>query len=231
MAVGVAARTREVNRRRKQAEALLESSFEAQEQERSRIVGALHDDIGQPMYRLLYGLEGSQAKLGSSDPVAEELGQLTDIVRDMDSTLRNELRLLHFELAADAGLATALGDLVDLTRAETGMAVDLTIDLEYEPNAACRTEMYRSGREAITNVRKHAAAERVTVHLFVEREQLILDVIDNGVGDASAPNPGLGLSTTGQRFMALGGDVDLRPARTGGARFRAWLPLTEESVQ
>ena len=228
MAVGVAARTREVNRRRRQAVDLLESSFAAQEQERRRVVGALHDDIGQPMYRLLYGLEGSQARLDSSDPVAEELGQLADVVRDMDETLRNELRLLHFELAADTDLATALADLVDLTRAETGMDVGLTIDLGYEPSPACRTEIYRAAREALTNVRKHAAADRVRIHLFAQDVRLILDVTDNGVGYADAPDLGVGLSTTRQRFVTLGGDVSLEPSPSGGTRFRAWLPRTEE---
>ena len=229
MAVGVAARTREVNRRRRQAVDLLESSFTAQEQERRRVVGALHDDIGQPLYRLLYGLEGSRARLDSSDPVAEELGHLADVVRDMDATLRNELRLLHFELAADTDLATALVDLVDLTRAETGMEVDLTIDLGYEPSPACRTEIYRAAREALTNVRKHAAADRVAIHLFAQDHQLILDVTDNGAGYADSPDPGLGLSTTRQRFVALGGDVSLDPSPAGGTRFRAWLPRTEKS--
>jgi signal transduction histidine kinase len=230
MAVGIAARTREVNRQRRQAVDLLESSFAAQEQERRRVVGALHDDIGQPMYRLLYGLEGSRARLDSSDPVAEELGHLADVVRDMDATLRNELRLLHFELAADTDLATALVDLVDLTRAETGMEVDLTIDLGYEPSPAFRTEVYRAAREALTNVRKHAAADRVTVHLFAQDDQLILDVTDNGAGYVDPPDPGLGLSTTRQRFVALGGDVSLHPSPAGGTRFRARLPRTEESL-
>lgn len=228
MAVGIAARTREVNRRRRQAEDLLESSFSAQEAERRRVVSALHDDIGQPMYRLLYGLEGSRAKLDPSDPVAAELGRLADVVREMDGTLRNELRLLHFELAADAGLATALEELSDLTRLETDLEVDLSIDLDYEPAAVHRTEVYRAAREAITNVRKHAGARRVDISLTGEKHRLTLEVTDDGVGTDRMTNPGLGLSTTRARFRALDGDVTLEEAGSGGTRFRAWLPRTEE---
>lgn len=228
MAFGVAARGRELNRRRKQAEELLQSSFAAQEEERRRVVSALHDDIGQPMYRLLYGLEGSKAKLGASDPVAVELGHLADVVRDMDATLRKELRLLHFELAADAGIATALEELADITRTETDLNVDLTIDLGYEPSAVYRTEIYRAAREAITNVRKHADAQRVTVNLYGEGNRLVLDVVDDGAGAAVTAEPGLGLSTTRERFMALDGDVAVERVKTGGTRFRAWLPRVEE---
>ncbi len=228
MAVGSAARTREVNRRRRQAEGLLESSFSAQEAERRRVVSALHDDIGQPMYRLLYGLEGSRAKLDPSDPVAVELGHLADIVREMDGTLRAELRLLHFELAADTGLATALEELSDLTRLETDLEVDLSIDLDYRPAAVHRTEVYRAAREAITNVRKHAGARRVDIRLTGGAHRLTLEVADDGVGTDSMTNPGLGLSTTRQRFRALDGDVTLEEVGSGGTRFCAWLPRMEE---
>ncbi len=230
MAFGIAARGRELNRRRRQAEELLESSFVAQEQERRRVVGALHDDIGQPMYRLLYGLEGSRAKLDPDDPVAVELGRLTDVVRDMDATLRKELRLLHFELAADAGLSTALTELVDLTRAETGLDVDLTIDVDYEPSSVVRTEIYRAAREAITNIRKHADAEHVEITLSSDGDRLVLDVVDDGSLRDGGAEPGLGLSTTRQRFVALDGDVTLDTLPGGGTRFRAWLPRAEEEA-
>ncbi len=230
MVFGIAARGRELNRRRRQAEELLQSSFVAQEEERRRVVGALHDDIGQPMYRLLYGLEGSQAKLGADDPVAVELGHLADVVRDMDATLRKELRLLHFELAADAGIETALEDLAELTMSESDLDVDLAIDLDVEPSPIARTEMYRAAREAITNVRKHANAHTVKIALYSDGDRLVLDVEDDGstgVGDAEA---GLGLSTTRQRFVALDGDVTLDTMEPGGTRLRAWLPRMVEEA-
>lgn len=228
MAVGVAARTREVNRRRRQAEALLASSFSAREDERRRVLSALHDDIGQPMYRLLYGLEGSKAKLEPDDPVAVELGHLSDVVRDMDTTLRNELRLLHVELAADAGLATALEELAELTRLETDLDVELRIDIDYEPAEISRTEIYRAAREAVTNVRKHAGASRVEIALYSAGHRLVLDVVDNGSTQKPLSSPGLGLSTTDQRFIALDGSIELRTMKSGGSRFRAWLPKAEE---
>jgi signal transduction histidine kinase len=180
------------------------------------------------MYRLLYGLEGSRAKLDPSDPVAVELGHLADVVREMDGTLRNELRLLHFELAADAGLATALEELSDLTRLETDLEVGLSIDLGYEPPAVHRTEVYRAAREAITNVRKHAGAGRVDISLTGGAHRLTLEVTDDGVGTDGMTDPGLGLSTTRRRFRVLDGDVTLEEVGSGGTRFRAWLPRTEE---
>jgi signal transduction histidine kinase len=231
MAVGIAARTREVNRRRRQAEGLLAASFTTQEAERRRVVSALHDDIGQPMYRLLYGIQGSRAKLDPSDPISVELDHLGEVVRQMDRTLRHELRLLQFELAADAGLGVALEELTELTRSESDLDVDLHIDLDYEATAAQRTELYRAAREAITNVRKHAGATRVVVRLTGDARRLTLEVIDNGTGTNALSGPGLGLSTTRQRFRALDGDVTVERVASGGTRFCAWLPRTDENPQ
>ena len=230
MALGVMARDRELNRRRAQAEKLLQSSFIAQEEERRRVVSALHDDIGQPLYRLLYGLEGSRAKLDPENKVAIELGHLTTVVRDMDATLRHELKLLHFEMAADVGLATALEDLATLTRTETGLDIDVTVDLDFDPSSANRTEIYRAAREALTNVRKHASAAKASVHIHADTYRVVLDVTDDGIGISDAKDPGLGLATTRQRFIALDGNVELHQTPEGGTRLRAWLPRGEDQV-
>jgi len=222
-ALGVA-RARDMNRRRRQVEDLLASSYRAQEEERRRIVGALHDDIGQPMYRVLYGLEGSRARLGDDDPVAGELGHLQGIVREMDDTLRKELRILQVELAADTGVDSALSDLVDVTRRETDLDVTFTVNVASQPSQEQSIEIYRAAREALTNVRKHARAGRVTMAVYEDRDCIVLDIADDGIGSGS--EPGLGLSMTRQRFETLGGNIEVSTPSNGGMLFRAWLPLT-----
>ncbi len=223
-ALGIA-RAREMNRRRRQVEDLLASSYRAQEEERRRIVGALHDDIGQPMYRVLYGLEGSRARLRDDDPVAEELGHLQDVVRSMDDTLRRELRILQVELAADTGLDSALADLVDVTRRETDLDVTFTVNVASQLSQEQSIEIYRAAREALTNVRKHARAGLVTVAVYQDQDRIQLDIADDGIG--SGAEPGLGLSMTRQRFETLGGNIDVSVPSNGGTLFRAWLPLSE----
>ncbi len=217
-----AARARSLNERRRQAESLLRSSFAVQEEERRRIVGALHDDVGQPLYRLLYGLEGSRAKLADDDPVADELVRLEDITRTIDKTLRKELRLLHQGLAADVGLETALEDLVDLTRRETDLDVSAAVFLGWELGSVQRTALYRAAQEAVTNVRKHAAASRVEINVESRGGAVTLSVSDDGTGVVA--RPGLGLTTMRERFEALGGGVEFEQLASGGTRLVCWLP-------
>jgi len=228
MTMLMAARARDLNQRRRQAEHLLRSSFSAREEERRRIVGALHDDIGQPLYRLLYGLGGARAKLTPDHPAARELERLEGVVREVDATLRRELRLLHEGLAADAGLETALTDLVAMTRRETDLDVSATVDLVEEPPAVYATALYRAAKEAVTNVRKHARARSVRILLRDRRDRLVLEVEDDGSGPVG--EPGLGLTTTRERFEALGGSVQLVSRRQGGTLFRAWLPRSSDGA-
>lgn len=222
MAALTMARARSLNERRRQAEVLLRSSFAAQEDERRRVVGALHDDIGQPLYRLLYGLEGSRAKITPDHPVSDELARLEEITRTIDKTLRAELRILHEGLAADAGLEAAISDLVDLTRRETDLEVSASVDLEWDPSPVQRTALYRAAQEAVTNVRKHADATSTQINLRTERDRVLLDVEDDGRGVHEVP--GLGLTTTKESFEALGGDVVAVRRPGGGTVFSAWLP-------
>ncbi len=227
MAVLSVARARDLNRRRRQAERLLGTLFRAQEDERRRIVGALHDDIGQPLYRLLYGLEGSRAKLPDDDAVATELETLEGVVRAIDTTLRSELRALQPSLAADAGLGPALEDIAASTRAETELDVHLNLTPGERLSDVKRTALYRAAREAVINVRKHANASQVWIEACSDDGRVEVIVRDDGSGGHL--EPGLGLTTTRERLEALGGGLHVTAGRTGGTKVAAWLPIEEDS--
>ena len=214
------------NRRRRLAENLLGQVLRAREEERKRIVGALHDDIGQTLYRLLYRLEGSQAKVDDSTLISKELSLAADIVREIDSNLRSELRLLHRSEVEDVGLRPALIELVDTTRAETDLTVSLDIDLSRSPGPVPGSALFAAAQEGLINARKHARATTVAVRLWSDATRTTLEVADDGIGvDASE---GIGLATTRERLDALGGGLSVRRRRGGGTLLRAWVTLADE---
>jgi len=211
-----------LTRRRREAEDLLTRLINAQEEERRRIVGSLHDDVGQPLYRLLYGLQGSRSRLSSEDPVAAELSRLEDLVRSVDGTLRGELRTLHHGLAEDLGLKTALQELQETTQTESALELELDFDLPeaLDPNSS--VALFRAAQEAVTNVRKHAAARRVWIRVFEDGERVILEVRDDGQGPSG--REGLGLATTRERLEAIGGGIRVVAANRSGTVVTAWTP-------
>ena len=215
------------NRRRRLAENLLGQVLRARDEERKRIVGALHDDVGQTLYRLLYRLEGSQAKVDDPVLISGELTLAAEMVREIDSNLRSELRLLHRNEVEDVGLRPALTDLIDTTRAETDLAVSLDIDLARSPGPIPSSALFAAAEEGLINARKHARATSITVRLWSDATRTTLEVADDGVGvDASE---GIGLATSRERLDALGGGLWVRRRRGGGTLLRAWVTFAEEA--
>jgi len=216
------------SRRRRQAEGLLGELLTAQDEERTRIVGALHDDIGQPLYRVLFGLQGARARLPEGHPVAAELARSEDLLRHVEASLRSELRLLDHDSAADIGLRAALEELVAATRAETGLRLELHVGpLDSEPGTVAGSVLFRAAREAVTNARKHAGAESVHITVRVDGIGVVLEVRDDGVGIGRPL--GLGLTSTRERLEAIGGGLTVGSRRGRGTILRAWVPLPEEA--
>jgi two-component system NarL family sensor kinase len=221
----VAANFRLVDRRRREAERLFADLAHAQEEERIRIMGYLHDEVGQPLYRVLYGIEGARALVDPDQPLADELDRAVELVRTIDTTLRSELAMLHQGAIEELELGALLKQLVNDVRRETSLEVDLILG-EHEPlPVPARAALFRAAREAVTNVRRHAGASRVTIELEQHRGWVSLTVADDGSGLTG--ETGLGLATTQSRLEAIGGGLRVGNARSGGTRFTAWLPGAE----
>jgi signal transduction histidine kinase len=89
-------------------------------------------------------------------------------------------------------------------------------------------QLYRLTQEALTNVVKHAHAQRVRVRV-AQREQageLLLEIVDDGVGfDPSLAHPGhLGLGTMADRAASVGGRLEVSSHAGKGTTVRAVIP-------
>ncbi len=214
-----------LEQRRRQAERLVAEMARAQESERSRIMGALHDDIGQPLYRVLYGIEGSLSQLESDSPVAEELHQTRDLVRWIDGALRSELMMLHQGAIAENDFDTLLEHLVEDVRSETHIEITLSLGEHVSLEEGSRAALFRATREAVTNARKHAGASKIEITVTEGSNRVLVDIEDDGSGFGGTA--GLGLSTTRDRLEALGGGLQILAAAGGGTLFRAWVPTPQ----
>lgn len=217
---------RVLDRRREQAERLVAEMAEAQEEERERVIGTLHDEIAQPLYRVLYGIEGSLAELEAGGAVSDDLREVADVVRWIDGALRSELVMLTQGSIAESDLDTLLDRLVDDVRSGSGLRVEITIDEHRPVGEGSRAALFRAVREAVTNVRRHAAAESVQIRVGADGDRVVAEVRDDGVGYAG--DVGIGLRTTRDRLMAIGGDLKVTALDEGGTMFRAWVPARGE---
>lgn len=213
---------RAVIRRQREAERMLGELVRAQDEERRRVVGALHDDIGQPLYRIHFGIEDCRARVQPGSAIDDELARIGTLVHQVDGTLRSELRALRDEAGAELDLAGALNELAESTSTETGLTMTVRFDDRVDLPHVNRSSLFQAAREAITNTRKHARASEVSISVSRNGDSVMLEIEDDGIGCDRAP--GLGLVTARERLELIGGGLQVTTRRSGGTRFRAWVP-------
>jgi signal transduction histidine kinase len=211
----------------------LRHSIRASEQERRRWARELHDETLQELGALKMILETT----GAADRPEMAAGSAQRAVDQLDLTIRG-LQSLITELRPAAldelGLEPAVEALAERTSATSGLRVDARIDLaaaegrsetRLEPEVA--TAVYRLVQEALTNVVKHANADRVTLEIAEQGTKLSVTVQDDGSGfdPKQRKNGGFGLIGMNERVELVGGrlEIDSRPG--GGTTVRAWLPV------
>jgi len=211
---------------------LLGRVVRAQEEERRRIAGDIHDDAIQTIAAARLRLAVFRNRL--QDP--EQRRQLEEAETAVSSSLER-LRTLVFDLRPamldEVGLGAALRQYLAETTGQSSFKAQLRDDLAQEPPAEVRVIAYRIAQEAITNVRMHARASRVHVRLEEARGGLLVTIADDGVGfeparAAASPRPGhLGLTSMRERATMADGwyRVDSHPGH--GTTITFWLPTKE----
>ncbi|WP_081885808.1 ATP-binding protein [Haloferula sp. BvORR071] len=153
---------------------------------RKRIASDLHDDIGSNLGSISLIARSAKRdleRLHGPDVVANDLGEVETIARESSLAMRDIVWLL--ERRQDT-----IGDLVQRMR---DCAARLLREIEY--SLVCRSSktaakltldskrhLFLFYKEALHNVVKHSKATQVTVRLFDERERLVMEVSDNGIG-------------------------------------------------
>lgn len=157
---------------------------QVQENERRHIARELHDDAGQALVSLRYGLRLLEKEIGPDGAAAKHVAELrlrTDAVMDSLHRLAVDLRPASLD---HLGLDAALRQYALAAGSKYGLAVRFKsrgFFTERLPSAV-ETALYRVVQEAMTNVVRHARATRVD--LLVERrgERVIVMMEDDGVG-------------------------------------------------
>ncbi len=211
-----------VARQRQESEQLLTRLVHAQEVERKRVVGALHDDIGQPLYRVHYGIEDCRARVVADSPVDVELARVGALVGEVEQRLRGALRAMSDDPDAELNLSEAIAGLAETTEMETDLSVIFDVNGTPALLPRHRASLFRAAREAVTNARKHAHATSISLKLFEQDGAVILEVRDDGIGFSGSP--GLGLTAARDRLETDGGGLEITGQPGKGTILIAWVP-------
>jgi signal transduction histidine kinase len=199
--------------------------IEGQELERRRLARELHDETGQALTSVLLGLKAVER----SDDVPTALAELRELVV---ATLQDVRRLaveLRPKALDDFGLSVALERLVQTFKEATGISVEFQSQLgEQRLPSEVETTLYRIVQESLTNVAKHAGAQRVSI-LLVRRPGVVSALIEDdghGFTEDDEGRGGIGLSGMRERLALLDGRLTVESGRGTGTSLVAEVPLT-----
>ena len=154
---------------------------------------------------------------------------MLEMVDDTVATVRRIATELRPLMLDDLGLKAAIEWLAHGWAQRAGVKVKLHLGAaDPDVDDAGRIALYRMVQEALTNIARHARATEVCIELKHGRGELLLTVMDNGVGfdEASMFREGShGLMGIRERAYMLGGTLEIGNSARGGGRVSVRLPL------
>ena len=197
----------------------------AEEQERARLAGELHDGVAQRLAATSFHLSAAREWL-ADDPqaAAVELTRAAALLELAGQETRSAVQALRPPLLDDLGLEAGLRA---LARDVPGVDIDVDVDIAgLAMSLEQQTALYRIAQEALNNVVKHAQAGKVTLRLLCQATTVVLEVIDDGVGLLpDGPQQTYGLRGMADRARLLDAQLDVIGRPGSGTTVRVAVPL------
>jgi signal transduction histidine kinase len=208
-------------------EQILKVTLKTQEEERKRISESLHNGLGQ----LLYGVKLSLEQLTST---TEDLALIKLIKRNTDILLTQaikETRRISHELSPSIletfGLKVAVQDICQ----QFNHAIHFRCDFQDSPiklSKVIELFIYRTIQELTTNIIKHANATEASIDVFFSKDQVSLNIQDNGQGLKQGKDDGIGLKTIQSQLNLLNGTFKLSTGPGTGTSIHISIPHTSK---
>jgi two-component system, NarL family, sensor kinase len=220
---------RQLVARERAHENFVEQVIEAQELERRRLAGDIHDGISQRLITLSYRLDAARQAVGD-DPsaVAEQMEKARELVDLTLQEARAAIGGLRPPVLDDLGLA---GGLASLARSIPQVDVEADLADTRLPDHI-EIALYRIAQECLQNVVKHSRASTARLTFHVDADTARLEIVDDGVGFDTFEHPlggddmgGYGLLSMAERAEIVGGRLNIRSRPGSGTAVTATIPL------
>jgi signal transduction histidine kinase len=220
-------------KRRRKEQALSHFSrglLQSQETERARIASQLNEDLCQRLTGLTLQLHcvnktsgGGAGETARVEELCEQLGDLASEIHAVSDDCYSRLKLL--------GLAASARSLCQDLSARHGVTIGFCDNgVPDDMPDAVALALFRVLQEALDNSVRHASVRRMSVVLRGSRDEVQLEVADEGIGFdpvAATRSHGLGLISIQERLNLVGGAYEIASRPGGGTRIRARVPLIQ----
>ncbi len=221
-------RFRTMLEQRESLRTMAERLLTAHEEERAYVSGLLHDELGQMLTAELMDIRDLQSTPNvSPEKLFARLESLYAQTQEISTKIRNIAHELRPSVLDTLGLKSALQAHCSKFSNNSHLPVHTDIDDALDdllPDVQ-KIIIYRTLQEALNNILKHAGATQAWVELSSEDGRVTLTIQDDGSGfpDGSTTG-GIGITTMRERLSMVGGALQLRNGKNGGAILEATLP-------
>ena len=197
--------------------------------ERLQIAGYLHDDLAQVLFRLSLQVDVARKLLDKNDFVdlRQQLEKIRESKQETSDRIRALIRELHRSPLGAKGLAEALESFTDEVGRDSGVQFKRDVQ-DLDLPAPIALLVFHIAREAIFNALKHARATEMSISVTEDEEDIVLRLMDNGVGfDTSAPGPEghYGMAMMRERAKVGGGSFDVASEPGKGTTIVVRFPI------
>lgn len=213
----------------RQQDMAIKAVLEAEEKERKRIAGELHDGVGQMMSAARMNLSAFEYEIDNRDDDKKQ--KFEKIISLVDESCR-EVRTVSHNMMPNAllksGLANAVRDFVEKIDGRV-IKVDLYSEgLNERLDSNIETVLYRVIQECVNNVIKHSHADHLDISLVKQGGSITITIEDNGKGfdTSQAGNfEGIGLKNILTRIQYLKGEVEFNSEPGRGTFIAIYVPV------
>ena len=204
--------------------------------ERERIAREMHDGLAQVLGYVNTKSQAVEELLGAGrvTEASKQMSELSEAARLVYVDVREAILSLSPPLLPERGLTRALEEYAARFAESSKLAVRFRAtpaarDASLSPEV--EAEVFGVAREALTNIRKHAHAQRVTIDLTEEATEVLLRIVDDGIGfDAEKASAGperwphFGLAGMRERAESVGGRILWRSQPSAGSTVELRVP-------
>lgn len=204
------------------------------ENERRRLARELHDSVSQQLFAammMMSALNEQAIKNNAPESQKKQLAMVSDIINASQSEMR--ALLLHLRPVTLEGKSLKQGIEQLLKELETKIKISLKWEIEeITISSFIEDHLFRVVQELLSNTLRHAKADELEVYLHQIDNNILLRVIDDGVGfDTSTQNAGsYGLMNIRERITGIGGTFKIISFKNQGTSIEIKIPLIKEAA-
>ncbi len=216
-------------------QAYIAKLVETQEIERRRIAQELHDETLQNLMVIANKSEALALAGTEESQVNGNLWIKREVLQTMDDLRRLSMNLRP-SILDNFGLVSGVRWLVNNSNSQNGCRLNIiVVGEEQKMSSLSEVTVFRVAQEAINNIQRHAHAKDGTVTLEFEKNRLLLEIRDEGIGfqppdrlSAYVTKSKLGIIGMEQRILSIGGEMGVESGPGHGTTIWASIPYAAE---